>query len=267
MKRLQFPGPIGTPILGGHPFKADDFAVMSDGILDAFKAVCEALTGGNTRILSGCGNITVAPSDHNDAGWIYHLGEIYPVDASNLFTVMGDIYTYGHTLYWIVIEDVLPPSPTTYADSSVNNIHIRRRMELTKVAIAEPGFVWPVGMVYAAQSTTIPFLNTNWVTPALGAGFAQDGTYPIKYRINYLGQLEIKGKFSCATPDKSGTLFTLPSSYRPELSVRKSFEYDATIDAPYNITAAGAVTSGNWTPDLGAGHNTTVQLNDIIIIS
>ena len=101
MKRIQV-------FTGGHPFKADDLAVMSDGLLDAFKAICEGLTGGATRILSGC-SIT---SDNGPvtAGWVYHNGEIYPVDAVASFPEKGNVSANSGHPYFVVVEELLSPS-------------------------------------------------------------------------------------------------------------------------------------------------------------
>lgn len=255
MKRIQV-------FTGGHPFKADDLKIMSDGVLDAFKAICEGLTGSTTRVLSGCA-ITYEAGPVT-AGWVYHNGEIYPVDAVGVFPEKGDVAGNGGHPYFIFLEELLAPSlpnGTTYADLSLQDVHIRRYAE-----------VWQVDTItfdlspydYVLASSVQTFLGS-WITPTLTGSFTQDITYPVQYRKNLLGQLEIRGKCKCSTEDASGTLFTLEVGCRPSLLVQKSFLYDLTTAYLYDIVpASGVVQAVNWNPDIGLNH--VITFNDIIII-
>lgn len=58
-------------------------------------------------------------------------------------------------------------------------------------------------------------LSTPWTAPTLNTGFTNDGTYPVQYRLNQIGQVQIRGKFTVTGSPANFILFTLPVSYRP----------------------------------------------------
>jgi len=138
---------------GGHRSSNSDITIMQDGVIEALKGICEGL-GSGSYILTGCTFIT-DPSVHTVLpGFIFHDGKIYPVDKA-------EIPNNNETLYWVVEEVVLPPSPLTYADTTTKNCHIRERMVL--VDSASP----PIG-TYLLESEVRPFTTKLGITPQNG---------------------------------------------------------------------------------------------------
>lgn len=128
---------------GGHPLKVDDLALLQDGVIDALKGVCNGLgTGNQAFILSGVvtSGLTIS------AGYIYFNGEVYPFDAQGIVALL-----LGQQLYYEVVEDVLPPSPVTYQDLSVHNVHVRRRIVLTGAFPTPPNSILASSIVRLNQ--------------------------------------------------------------------------------------------------------------------
>lgn len=127
---------------GGHPFQVDDLTTLQDGIIEALRGVVDGLGSNNQAfILQGCTQTGLTIN----AGFIFWNGEIYPVDTHpkpGLFL--------GAQYYWQVQEVVLSPSPVTYQDSTIHNVHVRRRMHLV-VAASLP--------VDSVAATTVVRLN------------------------------------------------------------------------------------------------------------
>lgn len=60
-------------------------------------------------------------------------------------------------------------------------------------------------------------VNGPWIQPTLGTGWSNNALY---YRLNYLGQLEIKGTVTGSATTGERTIFTLPAAYRPSISLQ-----------------------------------------------
>jgi hypothetical protein len=150
MKRIQL-------FTGGHSFRADDFNVLTDGMIEVFKGICNGLGLGTTSyILQGCVIITTGfPGSHIvSEGFIYHNGEVYPVDAQ--------IVTNNNTtLYWVVQKDILPPSPVTYADSTLHDCHFRNKMILVDSDVLPNG-------IYTTVENCRPLTKYLGITPQKG---------------------------------------------------------------------------------------------------
>lgn len=122
---------------GGHPLKLDDLAYLQAGVIDALKGVVDGLgTNSQNFILQG----VVVTTFTYTGGYIYFNGEIYPVDAGSV-PPLG----LGHQYYWQVDEVTESPSPTTYQNSVVRAVHVRRRMKLVEAAVL------PVNAILAAS--------------------------------------------------------------------------------------------------------------------
>jgi microcystin-dependent protein len=189
---------------GGHPFQVDDLVTMQAGTIDALNGICAGL--GNpfsAYILTGCVHTGLVMS----AGYIFFQGEVFPVD-SQAFPFL----TIGQSMYWVVQEVVIAPSPVTYQNLSVQNVHVRRRL------ILQGAFVAPANSVLIS---VVPRLNqilgltpqrgvimysgslTNFTTQGLGkAGTQLDGwalcngnTFAIPGGFSTLVSPNLKGQF------------------------------------------------------------------------
>lgn len=212
MKRFQ-------SFTGGHKYRNDDIQVVQDGAIEAFEGVCKGLGLGNTTyILQGATWLYLGGATYTvSAGYIYHNGVIYPVDAHTP--------TYnGNTLYWQVVTEILPPSPVTYADLSTKNCHIRERMELVDSAV-------PPAVTYALENSTRPLVKFLGNTPVGGI-------------IMYSGSVaDFSGGLGKKGTAVDGWALCDGSNGTPDLKGRFVVGYDST-DSDYNAigNSAGAKT-------------------------
>jgi microcystin-dependent protein len=162
---------------GGHPFQVDDLQVMEDGIIEALGAVAASIGNPHTSfIMQGCTQVGF----NMQAGYIFFLGEVFPVDAQTI-----PLLAMGMQMYWVVQENVIAPSPVTYQDATVHNVHVRRTLVL-QGAVAPPlnsilvltlprlnqilGLTPQAGIIMYSGSTT------NFITNGLGkVGTQLDG--------------------------------------------------------------------------------------------
>lgn len=83
-------------------------------------------------------------------------------------------------------------------------------------------------------------LNTGWINPTLNAEFTNDSGREVKYRKNYIGEVEIEGSFTTTTGE--ATLFTLPLGFRPPYTIQGIYGYsDGSVIRVITVTSAGLV--------------------------
>lgn len=75
----------------------------------------------------------------------------------------------------------------------------------------------PAGNILWSAFKTL-LLGTSWIEPTLAAGYANVPYNTFKYRLNKVGQLEIKGGIT-NTGGSTSAFFTLPSGYRPDRTI------------------------------------------------
>jgi hypothetical protein len=117
--------------VGGHPFKIDDITHLQAGLKEAVAQLAIQIKSGvdTPYILWGCTLSNPAIGQFNTtAGAIYYSGEIYMVDAGNITGVVSDSYA---DVDWLIQETFVAPSPVTYQDASVNNVHSVKKLILT----------------------------------------------------------------------------------------------------------------------------------------
>jgi hypothetical protein len=79
----------------------------------------------------------------------------------------------------------------------------------------------------------------SWISATPQNGWVSTEAFPLKFRKNEFGELELTGAMSGidVTPDL--TIFTLPSGYRPDRTVRfLAITYDATVSSGDHIILA-----------------------------
>ncbi len=104
---------------------------------------------------------------------------------------------------------------------------------------------------------SMAFTTGGWVQPTLNANFTNVTDQEVEYRINYLGEVEIRGAFD--TLVTSGPLFTLPEGFRPAQQRYGVFHGDPSGDPTpkvFQINTSGAV--------LGSSDYATTVSNYII---
>lgn len=118
---------------GGHPLKLDDINLLQDANIEGVRGILEGLCLGYSAtgvVLNGADFGTSGPNLTCTAGNIYWNGEVYPVDAQSTPLTMSP----GFTRYWQIQQQVLLPSPSTYQDTTVHNVHIKERAVLVAAA-------------------------------------------------------------------------------------------------------------------------------------
>jgi len=221
MKKLQL-------FTGGHKYRNDDIKIVQDGLIEALNGVCKSIgLNTNTFIMQGCTWTSFGPSITVNAGFIYHNGEIYPVDAHNCTIT-------GNTLYWVVETEVLPPSPVTYGDLSTHDCHIREKMVLYDLIVP------PIG-TYALESATRPFSKYVGIIPAAGV-------------VIYSGSISNFDGSGLGLPGSTveGWALCNGSNGTPNLKGKFVVGYDST-DTDYNAID-GTKTGGSKTKDLRHRH-------------
>lgn len=123
---------------GGHPLKLDDILHLQTGVIDALKGICDGIgLGVGTYILAGCEITATVLQTTVNPGYIYHNGIIYPFDGF----IYNNVVTPGFIRYWFIEQQILSPSPTTYQDGNVHNVHIRERFNINYSASLPSGAI------------------------------------------------------------------------------------------------------------------------------
>jgi len=145
-----------------------------------------------------------------------------PVLSTELAVVNGD------RLYDKIVVQIATNSTEQFAAANIPNIDAAKIASGVLAAARVPGATETAvgGLEIATEAETQAGTNDartvtplklrtheGWITPSLNANFTQDGTDPLRYRKNNIGQVEFAGKF--VTTGVTGTAFTLPVEYRP----------------------------------------------------
>lgn len=113
-----------NPTTGGHPIVLDDLLLLQNAYKSGFTALASYLASNENCILSGViianNGVTVTCS----SGYAYWQGEIYEVLSSTFpFSASGQYF-------FQLVQTVIVPSPDTYKNMTVNNVHFERQLQL-----------------------------------------------------------------------------------------------------------------------------------------
>lgn len=206
-----------TTNTGKHPFTLADLGFMQDSYMELVKALVEALAADTNPalVLVGCDITLVAGSDYNNsAGFVFFNGELYAVDASST--------PIDFDATPVVLEPIVTyavPSPVTYKNLSVKNVHHVRKARFIETANAAD-----LGNAVLWSSFKRNAIIDTWHVvgaggePAFSSGFTTiAGLYQkLRFRLNRDGDLEIDGAFGVAS-GTNGELraFRLDDGWRP----------------------------------------------------
>jgi len=112
------------PTTGGHPLKLDDLLLLQTSYHDGFKALASNLASNQNCILSGALISTNSSTVTCSSGYAFWQGEVYEI-LSTSFS-----YSASGTYFLKLVESILPPSPVTYKNLTVNNVHFDRQLQL-----------------------------------------------------------------------------------------------------------------------------------------
>jgi hypothetical protein len=115
---------------GGHNFRIDDLLHMQTGTIESLMALGRAvrkLFGVNEICLDGFSTNLTGSSLFWTQGWFFANDEIFFLPGGSLSTTSSFNPNY---LYARVKETYAPPSPVTYQNASVHNVHIVRELEI-----------------------------------------------------------------------------------------------------------------------------------------
>jgi hypothetical protein len=92
--------------------------------------------------------------------------------------------------------------------------------------------------------------DTGWVQPTLGVNFTNILGEEVEYRKNYLGEVEVRGAFTCSSG--TDTLFTLPDSpinFRPSKTVQGIYGYeDGSVIRVITVDTNGEIKASTTFP-------------------
>lgn len=229
-----------TTDVGGLPLVLNDLRFIDAAYRLGFYGLASAfgITPADSFVLSGCAlTIGISGSDliyDNTAGYICLAGEIYAVDAQTGLTV-----TSGNSARWDVITSndaagaKVFKDGTTYQTYQVRKAKLISSADTSKMPANAPSLITKI--------RTLTSYATAWVAPTIGADFTNVSGQEVAYRKNAIGNLEIRGNYTAVAV--SGTLFTLPSGYRPTVPCHIPIVY-APVTSP-DFGYATIETSGN----------------------
>jgi hypothetical protein len=235
----------------GNPTFITDITNTGQSLLTAMKAMY-GLGDTNFAIISGFeqGYHVFSPGvfylDGNfyyteiDTPENYYLTPDITQDYSKVFP-SDNISRYTYNLYKAV------PSITPYGSCPIFNTNI----------VDIESYRLTFRSLKAAIDLAVTNVSTPWQTPVFSSGYS--GT--VSYRINNIGQLEIKGTIVTGDTVSQGTVFTLLEGFRPEGTVYfrlnyYDYFYESTIDA-------GGIFS---LENSGIGPGRTYNVNLIILL-
>jgi hypothetical protein len=218
-------------IPGGHPIKVDDLAFMTSAYEQLAGFVCKHLASNDStpRILYGCVITGTAPSRSITAGAVWWNNEIWRV-------IGGSIPGSGTYVVGVPETNVVAPSPVTYGNGSVYNVHTESLFSMNSTNIQgiitscyfdDAVKLGAPQWTTASTSGTLAWASTDYThasTAGLGA-FAD-----VACRLLPNGTVEIEGSFTntVAAPG-SNQIFTLPAACRPQKTRRVQVLRGSTV--------------------------------------
>jgi len=118
---------------GGHPLKNDDFNLLQSAYSESFKAIISVFDPSLNIILSGFIITETSTTITCTEGYVSWLGEIYKIDSVSFAKQNGG------QLYLQLDEVVMPPSPVTYKDQTLQNVHLNRKLKFKYYAAGDTG--------------------------------------------------------------------------------------------------------------------------------
>lgn len=242
-----------TTELGGHPLTLNDLAFIQDTYSEAITGVLLGLSEPTNRgyILSGC---ELTFNAGTNSWWIsqgyaviklYITAEIFYVPEHNT-----GLTTLGSDPYWAVMETNAPPSPVTYKNLNVKNVHKQRRLTVS---------VTPQTLLFPALRETPQLINVtknriwgqrvqfnhmnSWVP---GVNPVPNGSYSVEgKRVFMCGDIRYSGS---SRPTINQPFTVLPPELRP--AANHMFTC---------LVSAGWEASANYTTMLGFSSNVPKQ--------
>ncbi|MFN8322170.1 MAG: hypothetical protein U0T74_05880 [Chitinophagales bacterium] len=166
--------------LGGHRFVKDDLRFMNDRVtvlMQGLTAVAPAC------ILSGC--VLTANGGtgtyHVSAGYVVIASELYRVEAAD--TGVSNSLNPLTQCFWNLVETVVSPSPVTYKNLTVKNIHKERKMTVSGNAS-----IFAYGVIPKWEDVVLDKFKGEWHEVGASGETAYDNTwegafnYPLRYR-------------------------------------------------------------------------------------
>lgn len=112
-------------------------------------------------------------------------------------------YFYDSCTIELILETVLDTAPAKTAGKQFYLARVQRTGSTVTIEDKRTE-------LFSAARTT-----AGWVQPSVGTGFTNITDQEVMYRINYIGQVEIRGRFTVLTANIADSIFTLPIGFRP----------------------------------------------------
>lgn len=212
-----------TTETGGHPLTLNDLGFLQTAWTEIFRGLAVGLdfnATGRGIILTGCALTDNGTTWEISAGYVaLHngaLGEVFFVAQHDT----GVANTVPQSaLYWNVQETDIAPSPVTYKDLTVHNVHKQRRLTLGTTAVdLVLDVLYDSTPTILANTRTMLADNDSWhVMSGFSNSWVNGGVAP-KYKVSGLGEtIVLSGQLGCNTytTNTSDAIITLPAGYRP----------------------------------------------------
>lgn len=234
----------------GFPLRMDDLRYMTQGLTEALAATTAALgqlpSENHGILLRGTLNISGNTAHISDA-LIYFNNEIFFIPQQSVVAVNPAYPGWAFSVQETV------EATRTFKDGISRPVHVNRVMSMFSFSgLEEP----PSGTLNRQnlinlQNVYVLRSVTGWATVTLGAGSAHVAGNSVSWRINSLGNLEVRGAFTTST-SATTTLFTLPVGSRPPRNMRVTlFGTTGMYELPENpmhvtFNASGSVEISNY---------------------
>ncbi|MBK8474673.1 MAG: hypothetical protein IPL33_22220 [Sphingobacteriales bacterium] len=189
-------------------------SLMQQAYQDGFKAIGSMFLPSNYQayIVSGCDPTFLSIGVVNiSEGYVFYMGELWYVAAANSLT-WGSVYFAPEVSY-------LPPTPISYANSSIQNVKEKRVMLIGSGAL--PSGALSYGSV-ARFSQLLKYKRTDWSPIFIfSPNVSTTGPYQAVFRINSIGEIKLKGRVrvnisALGVGINAIPLFSLPGMVVPE---------------------------------------------------
>jgi hypothetical protein len=224
--------------------KNDDFKLIEDSYQECFKSLLYSFDSTGNIILNGVevsdDGVDVACTE----GWVSWLGEIYKVEATTF------PYSSGGQLFLKLETTILNPSPTTYKNATIQNVHLDRKLVFKYYVTADIGeylinFNRFVNLGVPKGTVLDWFGNVSALFDNSGLGVGKMGGYGICN-----GNTYTVGIVTQTVPDLRG-LFVVGATVVPNTGAPLLDPVRGT----YNLTDTGGETHHALTEDENATHD------------
>lgn len=250
---------LDSTALGGMPLEGNDLTWMTNGNLEAFKAILDGLIppGASGFIITGCVASVSGSNVAISAGVAYIADRIRPIAAS----VIVPTFNTPEIDYDVLYD---PAGSETFEDGIVRNTYVNEYAFISAggPSLSQSEYINAVNKLpRMSQGWTLNSQIESWITIPVTAPFVSPspvfdvgGLTPLQYRRMIGNRIELSGSFYHPIGSTS-SIAILPVGYRPDKRI-----YLPTLTHGSNGTQREQALriDPDGTMRLGDGHTLTV---------